>query len=94
MEPQWTKAISSESICNFFYIFFIINALITVLTGLSVIYLMFGLKMKTLATILPMLPAVAIGFAQTLFLYLLCDRAIVATRQQEVDKVQRMNDLQ
>ncbi len=80
MEPEWTKAISNETICNFFYVFFIIYA---VISGLIVLYILgLALNFKKLAAvgmplILQSVIVLALGTTQLLFHYLICSRSIV-----------------
>ena len=92
MEPQWTKSISSESICNFFYFFFVLYAVIALFAGVSLLSLLFVMKTKEMGTVLPSVLTLALATTQALFFYLICSRALLATRQQEADKVQTTYD--
>jgi hypothetical protein len=94
MEPQWTKSISSESICNFFYFFFVLYAVIALFAGVSLLSLLFVMKTKEMGAILPSILTLAVATTQALFFYLICDRALLATRQAEAGKAQEMRDLQ
>jgi hypothetical protein len=72
MESQWTKQISSKTICDWFYIFFIFNA---VFVGLLFISLFSTVSGNTRIRLLQVLPAAAIGAINVLFWYLICERS-------------------
>jgi hypothetical protein len=79
-EPSWTKQISSEQVCTFFYAFAIINAVIGLL-GLGLgLWNIFVSKMP-IYLVTPMLIQVvitsAIAFTSALFHYLICQRALL-----------------
>ena len=81
MEPEWTKQISSSSICNFFYFFFIVYALIFTLSVVTVL----GTALSMKVTSPMMFPLLAngiltslIGGTMMLFYYLVCDRALLS----------------
>jgi len=84
MEPQWTKKISSNVICNTYYVFFVIYAVIAVLSIVGTVGILFAAK-------LPKGLAISVGFqgliggsisaVLALFLYLLCDRSLLAKRE-------------
>ena len=80
MEPQWTKNISSETVCNFFYAFFVIYALFAVISVLGLISLfVFASKLpKSVVITQGLYGVVTLGLATTmaLFHYLVCDRAL------------------
>lgn len=79
-EPSWTKQISSEQVCSFFYAFAIINAVIGVL-GLALgLWSIFVSKMPVYL-VTPMLIQILItsglAFTSSLFQYLICQRALL-----------------
>lgn len=81
MEHEWMKNISSTSICNFFYFFFVVYAVIFVLSLLTVV----GTAMSVKVTAPMMFPLLAnsilvtlVGGTMMLFHYLICDRALLA----------------
>jgi hypothetical protein len=74
MEPQWTKQISSSTVCDWFYIFFIFNA---IFVALLVFTLFSGLKGSVRSRLIQVLPAGIIGTINVLFWYLMCDRALL-----------------
>jgi hypothetical protein len=81
MEPNWTKSIPSETICNFFYFFFVVYAVIFTLSILMTIGVLTSTKLRgTLGLALGMqaLLTTFIGGTMMLFYYLVCDRALLA----------------
>lgn len=80
MEPQWTKAISSETICNFFYAFYVIYAVIGVVAVLGFISLLFGNLPKNIlfVTVVQNLLVLALAITAALFHYLVCSRALLS----------------
>lgn len=80
MEPEWTKSISSETVCNFFYFFFVVYAVIAVLGLFSFGSLFFlGLpKSLLVATGGQILLTMSLALATALFHYLVCSRALLS----------------
>jgi len=81
MEHQWMKAISSATICNFFYFFFVVYAVIFALSVLVTIGVVGAFKMKGavgLALGAQAMITAALGGTMMLFYYLICDRALLA----------------
>jgi hypothetical protein len=78
-EPEWTKQITSDVVCNFFYIFFVVYLVIGALSVLGFIGMAFTVKVSKSLMIwnafLALIP-VAIITTQFLFFYLICDRAL------------------
>ena len=82
MEPSFLNAISSTTVCDFFYVFSIVYAVIFVgaLIGLLGVFNTGGM-MKTVTgkTIsVQLLLTALIGGVNMLFTYLVCDRALLA----------------
>ena len=86
MEPQWTKAISNETVCTFFYVFFIIYAVLFGLALLGVVAVALNMK-KIGAAGLPLtiqaVVTAGIGGTAMLFYYLICDRALLGGNSKE-----------
>jgi len=90
MEPDWTKQIQSTTICNTYYGFFIVY---TVLFGVGVLnsaYTMFFLKgmaplVKFSLVLLNVLFS-ALAVTLVLFMYLMCDRALLAPGMNNQNK--------
>jgi len=80
MEANWMKQISSNTICNFFYVFFIVYAFIFVLSVISVIGTAISVKTTpmSMAILANGIITSLIGGTAMLFYYLICDRALLA----------------
>lgn len=79
-EAAWMTAIPNTFVCNFYYTFFIIYAIILALTILSfvgVLLLAKGNKMLQITSGIQMLIAVALAGTAVLFNYLICSRALL-----------------
>jgi hypothetical protein len=78
MEPEWTKKIPSWLVCDWFYTFFIVGAVISAGLLLLIIYLVAssgvgkdgGIKLFMLAAQL------GIALTTTLFYYIICARSL------------------
>jgi hypothetical protein len=81
MEPQWMNNIPSSLICNFFYSFFVIYAILFVVSILFTIGVFtYSKKMGPMGVALGFqgLITTALGGVMMLFYYLICDRALLA----------------
>lgn len=78
MEPTWTKNISDATLCNFFYAFFIVYAVLAAISLFGFISLFFMKLPKNMLVSqgFPMLLTLALGTTGALFHYLICDRAL------------------
>ena len=81
MEPQFLNAVSSTTVCNFFYAFSIVYAIIFVgaVIGLLGVFSTGGM-MKTITgktLSVQLLLTALIGGVNMLFMYLVCDRALL-----------------
>ena len=86
MESEWMKQISNESICNFFYDFFVVYAVFAVLSLVSFIGVFTFMKVpKGLLAVHGVQAFISLGIATTmmLFLYLICDRALGPKEKKE-----------
>ena len=86
MEPTWTKQIPSSLICDTYYTFFVVYAVIFVVVLLNAGMTLFATKGLNagLKVILFLMNGVFAAFAVTLmlFMYLMCDRALIAPQQK------------
>jgi hypothetical protein len=83
MEHNWMKAIPSESICNFFYFFFVFYAVIAIITVLGTIGVLAFLRLPKglmLMSGFQSLVVAVLAATMALFHYLICDRALLATK--------------
>jgi hypothetical protein len=79
MEPEWTKNISSEVVCNFFYFFYVIYAVFAIFAVFSLVALMFMDLPKNMLVMASVQSLLMLGVAGTtaLFHYLVCARALL-----------------
>lgn len=79
-EPEWTKKINSRVVCGYYYILFVINAVLAVLSVLFMIGVLPFLSLPKGALIsngVLSLFVLALSVVNSLFLYLVCDRALL-----------------
>jgi len=83
--PEWTKKISSNAVCNWYYILFIANCVIAGFALLYVVGVMPFLRLpkgmmigQGITTVI----SLAIVLVNALFLYLMCDRALLDPSQR------------
>jgi hypothetical protein len=75
-EADWMKDISSETICTYYYWVFVITAVV------SAIILAWQLseisrRPKMATPVLMTLPTLILGVVNTLFIYIICSRALL-----------------
>ena len=75
-EADWMKDISSETICTYYYWVFVIT---TVVVGILLIFQfsMIARNPKSATAVLLSMPALILGVVNTLFLYIICSRALL-----------------
>ena len=79
MEPSWMKQISSQTVCDFFYAFFITYATLLVLLIVSGGYLALYAKLPKgmeLPVLVGYIVVVTIAVVEVLFFYIICDRSL------------------
>jgi len=77
-EPEWTKSISSTTVCTYFYVMFLLVAVaagVVVLFDLSLVVTSGG--RRGLSLLLRSLVALALPLLNALFLYVLCARSLL-----------------
>ncbi len=77
--PQWTDKIASSTLCNYFYVFFIIFAVWAALSLLGGVWIFATTKMSfgiLVGVIFNILLSFGISATSALFLYLICERAL------------------
>ena len=79
MEPEWTKNISNEVVCNFFYFFYVLYAVLAVFAVFSLISLYFISLPKNImiATGIQGVLMALLATTGALFHYLVCSRALL-----------------
>ena len=86
MEPNWTKKISSETICSVYWYIYVIYAIVAVLAVSGTIGILASFKLpKPLAVSIGFqgLLVAALGATLSLFQYLVCDRALLANQAKK-----------
>ena len=80
MEPAWMKDIKDETVCDYFYVIFVAVVVIAVLqlvTMISGAFIMKGsMGMRVVLFLMGLLP-LAFMIANSMFLYILCDRSLL-----------------
>jgi len=79
MEPEWTKGITNNTICNTYYLVFVFSAVVGVLAVISAFVIPFLSGMSPTMKIMQGLGLVLQGLIAAflaLIAYLLCDRAL------------------
>jgi hypothetical protein len=85
MEPSWIKQISNQTVCNFFYAFFIIYAILVVFLIVSGTYLALYAKLPKgmeLPVLFGYIVAGTITVVKVLFFYIICDRTLLSPPPQ------------
>lgn len=80
-EPEWTKGISSNAVCTYYYILFIVNCIIAALTLIMIFGVLPFLRLPKgvlVSNSIMSILLLALAVVNSLFLYLLCDRALLA----------------
>ena len=91
MEPEWTKQIPSTTVCNFFYLFFVIYAILFALAVLGFFAVVMNFKKLGAGGLAMAFQGLLVGAltgTTMLFYYLICDRALLATKQEAAPRKQ------
>jgi len=85
MEPQWMEQISSKSVCDLYYIIFVIYAILGAVAVVNVVMVLFmkiplSLKLSMAAQGIIM---AAVLVVLSLFQYIVCDRALLTKEAQK-----------
>lgn len=87
MEPQWTKQFDKRTICTFYYALFLLNAIIAVLMAVALVGTIYSSKKLSSPIfwlfILVQLGIMSIGVLNALFLYVICERALVDEKKKD-----------
>lgn len=79
MEPSWMNQIASETVCRFFYLFFVFYTVLAGITLAGTIGLLTLLKIPKdlqIAQVFYGLFMVTLAATQALFFYLICERGL------------------
>ena len=85
MQPEWMEQISSKSVCDLYYIIFVIYAILGAVAVVNVIMVLFmkiplSLKLSMAAQGIIM---AAVLVVLSLFQYIVCDRALLTKEAQK-----------
>ena len=84
-EPEWTQSISSNSVCNWYYFFFVVGAIVAALALIAFVGAVAGVMKAsrgiTIAFAFGYLLQAIIATIGALFAYLVCDRALLSGKQ-------------
>lgn len=83
MEASWMKAIPSATICNFFYIFFVLYAIILALAVLGFAGIAVSSKLSKALSVpnsLGLTVGILLAGTQMLFFYLICSRSLLEVK--------------
>jgi hypothetical protein len=78
-EPEWTKRISNRVVCGYYYLLFLINAIIAVFSVLFLIGVVPFLNLPKgmmISNGFMGILVLALAVVNSLFLYLVCDRSL------------------
>lgn len=76
-EPEFTKTISNETVCTYFYVMFFIVAVFAGIAVLMDVAVMTKKPAVGLQLLLRSAPALVIAVLNALFLYIVCTRALL-----------------
>jgi hypothetical protein len=94
--PKFTEKISDNTLCNYFYIFFVIFSVWAGLSLVAGIYLFSTTKFSAsmlFALIVNVLLSFGISATSALFLYLICERSLKPSASASTKKVQGTQDM-
>jgi hypothetical protein len=87
MEPAWMKKFSNNTVCNFFYVWFVVYAVLAALALLVTIGTFISIKKLDFAgvmIILQPLITLLLATAFMMFYYIICDRTLMAKVSETV----------
>ncbi len=82
--PEWTESVSSETICGYYYIMFIITCVVVAIAVFGV----FGILMSKMpmmfkiSSVFQLLVSGGIAVVGAMFLYIMCDRALLGKKKE------------
>ena len=83
-EPDFLKQISNTTVCTWFYILFVVNAIVAIVAIISAVYMSLVLKVnvgyKLMYFVMYSL-AIAVPLINATFYYILCERALPAKKR-------------
>jgi hypothetical protein len=77
MEPEWTKKIPNETICQYYQFLFYFTVVAVVLVLLGDLYVISTRPRAGFMILLRSLPMLIVSLVSSLFLYILCSRTLL-----------------
>lgn len=87
MEPEWMKKFSNTTVCNFFYVFFVVYAVFSLLALVLAVGTFMSVKKLDFAGVMFILQPVLILLLSTTFMmfyYIICDRSLLTKVSETV----------
>jgi len=87
MEPEWMKKFSNTTVCNFFYVWFVVYAVFSLLALVLAVGTFMSVKKLDFASVMFILQPVLmllLGTTFMMFYYIICDRALMAKVSESV----------
>jgi hypothetical protein len=87
MEPEWMKTFSNNTVCNFFYFWFVVYAVFAVLALLLTVGTFFSVKKLDFFGVMVILQPVItllLATAFMMFYYIICDRSLLSKVSESV----------
>lgn len=76
-EADWMKGISNETICDYYYVMFIIMSVLVAIVLVSEVMAYSRNPKAGLGSLLRTLPTLVLAVVNTLFIYIICSRALL-----------------
>ena len=77
MEPEWTKKIPNETICQYYQVLFYFTVVVVSIALLADLYVMSTQPRTGFIILLRSLPMLIVSLVSSLFLYILCSRTLL-----------------
>jgi hypothetical protein len=87
MEPEWMKKFSNTTVCNFFYVWFVVYAVFSLLALVLAVGTFMSVKKLDFASVMFILQPVLmllLGTTFMMFYYIICDRTLMAKVSESV----------
>jgi hypothetical protein len=76
-EPDWTKSISNETVCSYFYVLFFIVSAVAAIAVFFDLSLAVKRPAAGLGLLLRSVPTLVIAILNSLFIYIICARSLL-----------------
>jgi hypothetical protein len=82
--PKWTESVSSETICTYYYVMFILACVVVGIAVLGLVGILFSKMpyMLKLSSSINVLVSGGIAVLGAMFLYIMCDRALLSGKKE------------